>query len=352
MSEKLELPEVSPLDTAAMVAARRRLDNLTKPQGSLGRLEDLAVWLAGIQRRDQPSLDRRRIFVVAADHGVAARGVSAYPSEVTVQMIENFLAGGAAINVLGRHSGADVVVVDAGAQLPVEPRPGLISRRMGAGTNDLSEGPAMSREQARACIEAGLALAAETDADVIGCGEMGIGNTTAAAAVTAALLGADPRAVAGRGTGVDEAGLARKVAAIEKALRVNQPDPRDALDVLMKVGGFEIGVLAGVMIGAASARKAVLVDGFISTAAALIAVGMAPACRDYMLASHLSAEGGHAAALRSLALEPLLDMRLRLGEGTGAALSLHLLDAACRIVKEMATFEEAGVSRENEAPNE
>lgn len=347
----LSLPEVPALDIAAMAAARRRLDTLTKPRGSLGRLEDLAAWLAGVQAQPLPSVARRAVFVVAADHGVADRGVSAYPSEVTAQMVDNFLAGGAAINVLARLAGAEVIVVDAGVKTE-RPREGVVSRRMGDGTADFAAGPAMTRAQAERCIEAGIELAAAAEADVIGCGEMGIGNTTAAAAVTAAVLGQPARRVTGRGTGVDERGRRRKVAVIEAALALNKPDGSDPLDVLAKVGGFEIGVLAGIMLGAAARRRAVLVDGFISGAAALIAAGLRPAAREFMLASHLSTEPGHRLALAHLRLEPLLDLRLRLGEGTGAALAMPVLDAACRVLREMATFAEAGVSEKLEAPRE
>ena len=348
MTTQPKLPPIGPLDEAAMAAARRRLDNLTKPQGSLGRLEDVAAWLAGVQGKELPSVKLRTIFVAAADHGVAAREVSAYPSEVTAQMVENFLAGGAAINVLARQANAEVIVIDAGVRVDLGQRPGLASERIGPGTQDFSAGPAMSREQASRCIEVGLRLAEGTRADVVGCGEMGIGNTTAASAVTAALLGLAPRQVTGRGTGVDPAGYERKVAAIERALAANAPDRNDALDVLAKVGGFEIGVLAGLMVGLAARRRVALVDGFISGAAALIAVGLAPAARDYLAASHLSTEPGHALILRELGLEPLLDLRLRLGEGTGAALAMHVLEGACRVIGEMSTFEDAGVSRKTE----
>jgi nicotinate-nucleotide--dimethylbenzimidazole phosphoribosyltransferase len=344
----LALPSIEPTDEAARAAASQRLDRLTKPPSSLGRLEELAVWLAGVQARALPSAEKRTIFVVAADHGIAARGVSAYPSDVTAQMVENFLSSGAAINVLARAAGAEVVVVDAGVRSDPGPRVGLVSRRIGPGTADFSRGPAMTLDQARACIEAGIALASESDAEIIGCGEMGIGNTTAASAITAVLTAGEPREVTGRGTGLDEFAYLHKVAVIEGALARNAPDADDALDVLAKVGGFEIGVLSGIMLGAAARRKAVLLDGFISTSAALIATGLAPESRAYMLASHLSSEPGHAVALRKLALQPLLDLNLRLGEGTGAALAMPVLDAACRVLGEMATFEEAGVSGKTE----
>jgi nicotinate-nucleotide--dimethylbenzimidazole phosphoribosyltransferase len=349
---ELRLPEIPSLDAAAIGSAQERLDHLTKPPGSLGRLEELAAWLAGVQAQPLPSVERRTVFVVAADHGIAARGVSAYPSEVTAQMVVNFLRGGAAINVLAHAAGAEVVVIDAGVKGEVPPHPRLISRRIGPGTADASRGPAMTLDEARRCVQTGLDQAAESEADVIGCGEMGIGNTTAASAVVAALLGLAPRRVTGRGTGVDGRAYRRKVFFVEEALAVNRPSAEDGLDVLAKVGGFEIGVLAGLMVGAAARRKAVLIDGFISGAAALIATSLAPAARDYMLASHLSSEPGHRYSLRHLGLEPLLDLRLRLGEGTGAALAIPLLDASCRVLREMATFEEAGVSDKAERPSE
>ncbi len=340
----LSLPAVAPLDTEAMAGARARLASLTKPVGSLGKLEDLAVWLAGVQGRALPSVDNRTIVVAAADHGVAARGVSAYPSEVTAQMVANFLSGGAAINVLARQANARVLVVDAGVNQSIDPHESLVSMRIAAGTQDMTQGPAMTEAQAIKCLEAGIALAGRLPAEVIGCGEMGIGNTTAASAIVAAQLGEPVAKVTGRGTGLDRAGVQRKIRVIEEALRQNQPETNNALDILTKVGGFEIGLLAGLMIGAAAQRCAVLVDGFISSAAALIAVGVSPACRDYLLASHLSTEPGHRLALSHMRLDPLLDLRLRLGEGTGAALAMPILESACRIVGEMATFDEAGVS--------
>lgn len=343
MSE-LELPDVEALDAEAMIAARVRLASLAKPPGSLGKLEDLAVWLAGVQGSALPTLRRRTIIVAAADHGVAGRAVSAYPSEVTAQMVATFLGGGAAINVLARQAGVCVLVVDAGVRSPLAAHESLVPLRIAAGTRDMTLGPAMSDAQARQCLDAGIALAGRLDADVIGCGEMGIGNTTAASAIVAAQLGEPVTAVTGRGTGLDRAGVERKVRVIEEALRRNQPRQGNALDILAKVGGFEIGVLAGLMIGAAAGRRAVLVDGFISSAAALLAVALKPACRDYLLASHLSTEPGHRLTLLRLGLEPLLDLRLRLGEGTGAALAMPVLESACRVISEMATFDEAGVS--------
>ena len=340
----LALPDIPGLDEAAMLSASQRLDRLTKPLGSLGRLEEIAVWLAGIQGHAYPRLARKTIFVVAADHGVALRGVSAYPQAVTGQMVRNFLAGGAAINVLARHAGAKVIVVDAGVAQDPGPAPGLVSKRLGPGTADLVTSPAMSEEQAIECIRIGIDLARTEDAGVIGCGEIGIGNTTAASAVTAAMLGCAPERVTGSGTGIDDEARSRKIALIEKALALHQPDASKPLDVLRMVGGFEIGILAGVIIGAAASRRAVLVDGFISTSAALLAHAIAPESLPYMLATHLSTEPGHRLALERLDLAPFLDLRLRLGEGTGAALAMPILEAACHVLSEMATFESAGVS--------
>ncbi|MHB8577663.1 MAG: nicotinate-nucleotide--dimethylbenzimidazole phosphoribosyltransferase, partial [Dehalococcoidia bacterium] len=292
------------------------------------------------------------VITAAADHGVARQGVSAYPSEVTAQMVLNFLAGGAAVNVLARQAGARVIVVDAGvaADLPADAR--LERRAVRRGTDDISAGPAMSVAEATACLLAGAELAgreASVGADVFGIGDMGIGNTTPSAAITAVITGSPPAAVTGRGTGVSDDRYVEKLRRIELALSVNAPDPTDGIEVLAKIGGLEIGFLAGVCIGAAAARRPVVLDGFIATAAALIAATVAPATRDYMLASHRSAEPGHRAALAHLGLEPLLDLGLRLGEGTGALLGITLLDSAARLLDEMATFAEAGVSGSDEA---
>jgi nicotinate-nucleotide--dimethylbenzimidazole phosphoribosyltransferase len=334
-------------DRAAMAAAADRQGRLTKPAGSLGRLEEVAGRLAGILGQAVPRVRERLIVVAAADHGVAAEGVSAYPAEVTGQMVLNFLRGGAAINVLARLAGARVVIVDAGvaASLPEHPR--LVRAAVGRGTANMARGPAMTREQARACLERGIELARreiERGADLVGTGDMGIGNTTAASAVTSAVTGRPPAEVTGSGTGISEAQRARKAAVIEQALRRNRPDAADGVDVLARVGGFELGFLAGVMLGAAAERRAVILDGFISGAAALIAFTLCPRVREFMIASHRSAEPGHAAVLAHLGLQPLLDLGLRLGEGTGAALAMPVVEAAVRCLADMATFDEAGVS--------
>ncbi|HEC23255.1 MAG TPA: nicotinate-nucleotide--dimethylbenzimidazole phosphoribosyltransferase [Chloroflexi bacterium] len=338
---------IPPFDEEAAAAARARQDTLTKPPGSLGRLEELSIQLAGITGRPIPIIRERAIITMAGDHGVVAEGVSAYPQEVTPQMVLNFLSGGAAINVLARHVGARNVVVDMGVAVDLEPHPDLIVRKIGYGTQNIATGPAMTREQAVQAIRAGVEVVEaeiERGLDIVGTGDMGIGNTTPSAAIAAALTGRPAAEIAGRGTGVDDAGLQRKIDAIERALRVNAPDPADGLDVLSKVGGFEIGGLAGVILGAAAHRRPVVVDGFISTAAAMLAVVIAPPVRPYLIAAHRSQESGHALMLEWLGLEPLLDLDLRLGEGTGAALGISLAEAACKILAEMATFDEAGVS--------
>ena len=339
---------IEPLDEGAMAQARARQDQLTKPQGSLGRLEELAVWAAGVTGQPTPVLGRKIIVTAAADHGIARRGVSAYPSDVTAQMVRNFLAGGAAVSVLARCVGARVLVVDAGVAVDLAPARGLLARRAGAGTSDFSVGPAMGREQALFCLASGVRVAAaqaRRGSGALATGDMGIGNTTAGAAVIAALTGVPPSAVTGRGTGIDDTAWRRKVRLIERALEVNDPDPADAVDVLAKVGGFEMGFLAGVILGAASRRWPVVLDGLASGASALLACRLAPQVRDYLMASHLSTEPGHRVALEHLDLTPLLDLKMRLGEGTGAALGLFLLEAACRLQLEMATFASAGVSR-------
>jgi len=331
----------------AGLEAQQALDSLTKPPGSLGRLEELARRLSEISGRFPPEVRRAVIFTLAADHGVVADGVSAYPQIVTAQMVENLLRGGAAVNVLARHAGADVVVVDMGVAGPVAAHPDLVVRRIAAGTRNMAAGPAMSRDEAVAAIEAGIGLVEawqRNGLDLIGTGEMGIGNSTAASAVVAALTQVPVEAVTGTGTGVDEEGRRRKVAAIERALAVNRPDARDGIDALAKVGGFEIAGLAGVILGGAARRIPVVVDGFIAGAAALAAVRIKPEARHYLLASHRSTEPGARHVLDALGLEPYLDLQMRLGEGTGAALLIGLAKAAVKIVGEMATFKSAGVT--------
>lgn len=342
------IKQIQPLDQAAMKAAQARQNQLTKPAGSLGRLEELSIQLAGIQRKALPAIKDKAVIVMAGDHGVTVEGVSAYPSEVTPQMVLNFLHGGAAINVLARHAGARVVVVDMGVANDIPSADAkLIRRRIGSGTTNLAKGPAMSREQAEESIQHGIDVALEEiskGADILGTGDMGIGNTTPSAAIAACILGHSPEQIVGRGTGVDDAGLTRKINIVKRGLKVNKPNAEDGVDVLAKVGGFEIGGLAGVMLGAASKHVPVMVDGFISTAAALVAATIAPQCRQYLISAHRSMEKGHMLMLTWLGLKPLLDFDLRLGEGTGAALGISMAEAACKVLSEMATFGEAGVS--------
>ena len=347
MQLKALISQIGPLDEAAMEAARARQDALTKPRGSLGRLEALSVQLAGIFGNPRPRIWHKVIVTMAGDHGVVAEGVSAYPQAVTAQMVDNFLRGGAAINVLARHVGARVVIVDMGVAADLGPYPGLVVKKVAHGTGNIARGPAMTRQQAIQALMTGAEVVGAELAqglDVLGVGEMGIGNTTPSAAIAAALTGCPPAEVVGRGTGVDDAGLGRKVMAVENALSLNQPDPTDALDVLAKVGGFEIGGIAGAMLAAAAHHRPVMVDGFISTAAAMIAVGLAPQIKNYLVATHRSQEHGHGTMLDWLDLEPLLELDMRLGEGTGAALGMSLVEAACRILDEMATFSEAGIA--------
>jgi len=339
---------IGPLDESAMAAARARQDALTKPQGSLGRLEELSIQVAGITGQARPEIEDKAIITLVGDHGVTAEGVSAYPSEVTAQMVDNFLHGGAAINVLARCVGARVVVVDVGVARQLAPHPDLVDRKVAPGTADMACGPAMSREEAIQAVESGIEVAEEQlsrGMDIVGTGDMGIGNTTASSAIVAALTSAPVEQVTGRGTGVGGAQLRHKIETIERALRVNRPDPHDPLDVLAKVGGLEIGGIAGVILAAAAHRIPAVIDGFISGAGALIATGLAPQVRGYLIAAHRSVEVGHRVALEWLGLSPLLDLHLRLGEGTGAALGIFLVEASVRVLGEMATFDEAGVAR-------
>lgn len=341
------IAQIEPLDEPAMAAARRREDRLTKPPGSLGRLEGLAVQLAGIRGTLSGGLEHRVVLVMAGDHGVVHEGISAYPQAVTAQMVANFLDGGAAINVLARCVGARVVVVDMGVAADLPDHPQLVRHKIGYGTRNLALEPAMSHAQAVAALLVGAEVVTDELArglDLLATGDMGIGNTTPSTAIAAALIGCDPALIAGPGTGLDKAGVARKVGVIRRALALHQPDPSDGLAVLAKVGGFEIGGLAGVILAAAAHRRPVLIDGFISTAAAMIAVTLAPQVRPYLIAAHRSAEPGHDAMLDWLRLAPLLDLDMRLGEGTGAALAMALVEAAQRTLNEMATFDEAGVS--------
>ena len=385
--------DIPPIDAAAARAAAERQRILTKPPGSLGRLEDVACRLAGIQGSALPTVSNRWIVVAAADHGVTGDSVSAYPQEVTAQMVRNFLSGGAAINVLARHCGARLVVVDAGISGPVltdvdsrfhgndggedgkdegtdgngegaegndvgtdgndegadgnDEGTGLLTMRAGSGTANFAREPAMSLKQAQLSISNGAEVAddlASRGAHLVAGGDMGIGNTSSAAAICAAMTGTDPARVTGRGAGLDDAGLERKVAVIRRGLELHNPDPANPLGVLSAVGGFEIGFLAGLMLGLAERRVAIALDGFIVTSAALIAHALQPRVVDYMFACHLSVEPGHRVALEHLNLHPLLDLKMGLGEGSGAALGMTIIDAAVRLHAGMATFDEAAVS--------
>jgi len=334
-------------DAEAAAAVQRLLDGKTKPPGSLGRIEEIAVRLASIYRTTRFATSPRAVVVMAADHGVVRQGVSAYPQTVTAQMVHNFAAGGAAINVLARQMQARTEIVDMGVA-GTNDWPRSVRRcAVGAGTADLSSGPAMTVVEAERALLTGVAIARELAAAqmrIVATGEMGIGNTTAAAALTAVFTGSAPAAVTGRGTGIDDLALARKIAVVERALERNRPSPERPLEALAAVGGFEIAGLAGVILGCAAERVAVVLDGFIAGAAALVAVALAPAARGFLFAGHCSAEPGHRAALRALRLDPILDLGLRLGEGTGAVLAMPMLDAAARLLAEMASFESAGVS--------
>lgn len=334
-------------DVSVAQETQRLLDRKTKPRRSLGRLEDLACRIAAIRGTATPELPTKAIVVMGADHGVCEEGVSAYPQEVTRQMLLNVSLGGAAISVLARHVGAKLVVVDMGSRDPLPPTPRVLARRIGPGTNNFVRGPAMSRQQAVQAVEVGIRIACELCAQgttLIGTGDMGIANTTASSALTAAFTEVLPAQVTGRGTGIDDQSLERKIEAVRRALAVNRPNPADALGVLAAVGGFEIAGLAGVILGAAAEKVPVVLDGFISGAAALVAVRINSKAADYLIASHRSVEIGHGHILEALALDPLLDLGLRLGEGTGAALAMSLAEAALHLLHEMATFEAAGVT--------
>ena len=349
LSEIIE--RISSLDEESMQAARARQNTLTKPQGSLGKLENLSVKLAGITGNPLPVIQHKAVIVMAGDHGVVAEGVTLYPQEVTAQMVHNFLRGGACINVLTRHIGARVVVVDVGVKAQLDSQPQLRSRKIGLGTKSIIRHAAMTRQEAIDCVEAGIDVVEEElgkGLDMLGAGEMGIGNTTASSAVCAAVTGVVVEKVTGRGTGVDDEQLTHKTAIVQKALDLHHPDPDDVLDVLSKVGGFEIGGIAGIILAGAAYRIPVVIDGFISGAGALIAAGLAPRAKEYIIAAHISAEPGHRAVLEYLGLQPLLDMGMRLGEGTGACLGMFFVEAAAKLLREMATFEEAEVSEAQE----
>ena len=346
------IKKIQPVDTSRTNAIQARLDNLTKPQGSLGRLEELAKKYCLITGKDKPRIENKIIFTFAGDHGVTEEGVSAFPKKVTPQMVFNFIRGGAAVNVLAKHVGARVIVVDMGVDHDFDPAEGLEIRKIGRGTRNMTKGPAMTRDEAERAVLAGIELVEKyrDGLDLLGTGDMGIGNTTPSSAIVSVITGTDPEKVTGRGTGIDDEALRNKVSIIKRAIAANKPDRSDALDVLAKVGGYEIAGIAGLMLGAALYKIPVVVDGFISTAGALIAAELNPLVKGYIIAAHQSVEIGHRKMLEHLEQVPLLDLNLRLGEGTGAALGMSLVEAGVRILTEMATFADAGVAEKNEEP--
>lgn len=345
------IKSVKSVDWALEPAIRAHLDQLTKPPKSLGRLEDLAAQYCLITNTLGPSLGKKKIFTFAGDHGVAEEGVSAYPKEVTPQMVRNLLAGGAAVNVLARHAGAEVAVIDIGVDDPLQDAPGLIRRKVKSGTDNIAKGMAMTLEEAGQAVEVGIELAraaAQEGVTLLGTGDMGIANTTPSSALFATLLPCPVEDITGRGTGIDDAGLIKKMEVIKKALKVNQEKLGDPLSALAALGGLEIAGICGLCLGAASSRIPVVVDGFISSAGALAACRLCPPVKDYLFFSHLSEEAGHATFLRIFNVAPILDLRMRLGEGTGAALAMSVIEASVKIYNQMATFASAGISDKEE----
>ena len=348
---KTVIESIGSLDKDIMSKAQDRLDNLTKPQGSLGRLEELAKLVVGITGKENPSLKNKVIFTFAGDHGVTEEGISAFPKEVTPQMVYNFLRGGAGINVLANYVGVRVRVADLGVAVDLESHPGLIIKKINYGTKNMVKGPAMTKEEAEKSIEAGIEIFEEEfkkGIDIVGTGDMGIGNTTPSSAITAVFTGKPVEQLTGKGTGIDEGGLKNKIEVIKRAIALNKPDAKDAIDVLSKVGGFEIGGLSGVILAAASNRVPVVIDGFISGAAALVAYQMEPKVKDFLIAGHCSVESGHRVILDHIGLTPVLDLDFRLGEGTGACLAMGVVEAGIKIMTEMATFKNANVSEKRE----
>ncbi|WP_227761831.1 nicotinate-nucleotide--dimethylbenzimidazole phosphoribosyltransferase [Zhaonella formicivorans] len=346
---KLErtMKKIKPLDEEVMKKTQARLDDLTKPPGSLGVLEDMARQIAGITGQVIPELPRKAAILMAGDHGIVKEGVAPFPQEVTPQMVLNFVRGGAAMSVLTRHVGAELYVVDIGVAADLPDVQGIIKRKVAYGTKNMAQGPAMTMEEAVQAVEVGIEIAEEAiekGAGLIGIGEMGIGNTSPSTAIVAAYSQLPVPEVVGRGTGADDERMKIKIAAIERALEINKPEPDKPLEVLAKVGGLEIAGLVGVILNCAAHRVPVIIDGFISGAAALIAGALSPLSKQYMLGSHLSEEPGHKVMLEILGIKPVLMMHMRLGEGTGAALAMNLVDASLKLLREMATFSEAGVS--------
>ncbi|MCI5128979.1 MAG: nicotinate-nucleotide--dimethylbenzimidazole phosphoribosyltransferase [Candidatus Electrothrix sp. AS4_5] len=341
--------KIFPQDSEFRDKATARLEQLTMPHWALGDLMDLAVDLAGITRSLHPPIQRKRVVIMVGDHGVTAEGVSKFPSEVTVQMVYNFVNGGAGINALARQAGAEVSVVDMGCSEDLSAlanKGKIISKKIAAGTENMVHGPAMTRTQAVMAVEAGIEVAQQmaSEVDIFATGDMGIGNTTASTAIIAAMTDKTLDQLTGRGTGLDDEQLEHKKEILAKALQMNKPDSKDGLDVLAKVGGYEIGGIAGLIIGAAAQQKPVLVDGFISTAGAMIACKLEPFVRDYIICAHRSVEQGHVIMQEKIGCKPLLDLNLRLGEGTGAALAMNVVEAAVAVLTEVATFADAGVT--------
>ncbi|MDY7033501.1 MAG: nicotinate-nucleotide--dimethylbenzimidazole phosphoribosyltransferase [Thermodesulfobacteriota bacterium] len=339
---------IHPLNEDYLKQAKSRLDSLTKPLESLGKVETIAQRYSAIKEDLTPSIEKKVIFTFAGDHGIVKEGVSAYPKAVTIQMVLNMINGGAAVNVLARHVGASVVVIDIGVDHDFEPADGLVINKVGHGTQNFLRGPAMTHHEALKSIQVGIDLAEEyarNGVDIIGTGEMGIGNTTPSSAILSVLTGLPATEVTGRGTGIDDKTLEKKAAVIAEAIQRNNPNPEDPLDVLAKVGGFEIGGIAGLIIGSVSHGIPVVIDGFISTAGAMIAVAMNPTINEYLFYSHLSSEAGHKRMLKKLGQKPILDLDMRLGEGTGAAIAMSVIEAAVKIMTQMATFESAEVDK-------
>ena len=345
------IQKIKPINFKLMEKAQEKLNNLTKPQGSLGKLEDFARRIVGISGTLCPRIKRKVIFVMAGDHGVAEEEVSAYPQEVTFQMVYNFIRGGAGINVLAKHIGAEILVVDMGVAKDFPLEEDIIRKKIAYGTNNMAKGPAMSRDEAERAIMVGVEVFEDElrrkGIDIIGLGEMGIANTTSSSAIISCLTKSKVEEVTGRGTGIDENHLKDKIRVIKQAIEVNHPDPEDGLDVLSKVGGFEIGGLAGCILAAASHRVPIVIDGFISCASALIAIKLAPSVKGYIFASHNSVEKGHKIALKYIGKVPMFDLDMRLGEGTGAALGISFIEAGVKILTQMATFKEAGVDNKS-----
>ena len=345
------LASITPVSQQRIQVAQAHLDNLTKPPGSLGLLEQLAIKYATIRETDRPSIKKKAVIIFAADHGVTVEGLSAYPAEVTPQMVQNFLKGGAAVNVLARQQGADVLVVDIGVNHSFAPQPELLDRKIAFGTKNLARQPAMTRSEAEQAIAIGIQLAnqlAVKEVDLLATGEMGIGNTTASSAILSILSGLSASQVTGRGTGIDDKTFDHKIAVIEQALALHKLDPDDPIDILAKVGGFEIGGIMGFVLGAAAKKIPLVIDGLISGAGASLAFKLNPAVKDYIFASHRSVEPGHQIFFDLLQLPPLYDLKMRLGEGTGAVLAFNLIEASVKIYTEMATFQSAGISESSQ----